>query len=221
MNNLSRATILAVAACLIAGGVTAPASASITITLDPGPVGTSLGDFVVLPFNDLAGQTFDGSTLMVDFVFPAGIAIQTASTPAFPSASAQVFVRLYNAEGQDPAAGPPTDAGNLLRINGAAGSPDFEATGADVDKNTSGDNQIWEYITSQTSDIQPGYAINGVTMNVLLPNDGLIIDHGELLFLVNANFPGNALPAELFVVPEPGSLALLGLGGLITARRRA
>ncbi|MEM9348207.1 MAG: PEP-CTERM sorting domain-containing protein [Planctomycetota bacterium] len=207
------------ATILTAALLATPAMAVVTIEIDPGPIGSSL-DRWEFEYDDLNGTTLDGSVLEIEFVLPAGRAIRLDYDRPVTVAGLDLEWRLF-VDGDDfPSVG--NDSGNALGFRGANVSSDFIVTGADLFPGrglTSGGEYFADWDANPDTDALPdGYTFDGLTFTGLLSNEGFAVTRSVLeLSVFNESNGGRA---NLVVIPEPTSLALLGLGGLLIARRR-
>ncbi len=205
-------------AAAVSAVATHSARAATTVSLDPGPIGSS-SDELDFDFSDLNGLVLDGSTLMVDFIFPDGKALKVDFNPPALDADLRVQVRLFH-DG-DANAIPPNDLANVLGVTGAGGSPNAVETGTGISVNAISGGGVprssrWSASLNPPG-LTSGYMLDGITMTVVLPDQGFTVTGGRVF--LNVESADDEL-ADLLVVPEPTSLALLGLGGLLVARRR-
>ncbi len=201
------------AALVLAGALAAPRAASaLTVTLDPGPVGSG---FVsgALPFPDLTGTTFAGQTLTLDVVF----ADAKTLTPDYGPPSGGFFV--YNVilallhDGGLIGLGAITEAYLADRGGTPLASP-FVLGAAQ-------DPGLQRFIASYPGPGGPGITHYGLRLTALLPTaPGVTVTGAELRLAITA--PEGTIEIRQGDVPLPATLplALGALAALGAATRR-
>ncbi|MGB0766486.1 MAG: PEP-CTERM sorting domain-containing protein [Phycisphaeraceae bacterium] len=184
----------------------------IVITLDPGPVGTSYDESLPLPaFTEANGLLVDGSLQGFEFVFTRPVRFED---PDDGTVDVLEIVIEFTHDGGTSTPAP--DTGNLFRLNGPGGTL-LESTNIDGAGFSGGGVFGFDYSVEVTDPtINLGESISGFTLTAALPDVGATVTGGATTDFLFFGEPG----LRLVVVPEPTSLALLGLGGLLVARRR-
>lgn len=200
MNKLSTFTVT-LALTLLATAT--PRASAITIPLDVGPAGTSF-DTLNVPGDALVGLTMDGSNLVLDIAFDNPVQI-VADPGALTTEGFDINLFLVHAVapfGSEPAV-------NSAALTNA-GTPVFTFSNLDSERPGGGSNFS---ANKNTISDQNGLIFDGFSFDITLADDGTTAT--AVLFAF-----GPESPASLQVVPEPTSLALLALGGLLVTRRR-
>jgi hypothetical protein len=186
----------------LAVGETLTVSGSVTLS---GGVGTNLSELRFGVFN--AGTDFNSSSTWSDGGF-----VVRADNGWWNARTNGAFVST---------GGDAANITNLSEANETSGTIDYDSPTAAYDwslsvtRDSLGTVDLSASIAGGDGSFSGTYSVNDVTTDKFT-FDALGILFGNQINLAQGDFSG----VQYNVVPEPGSLALLGLGGLLVARRR-
>ncbi len=195
------------AACLVLAAIASHASADL-INFDPGPIGTVYDQKVENPLANFNGQPLDGSSISLDIQLPPGVALEL-DWDGTGSSTTGVNVTVKFDVTSSPSL-PSNESGSILFVPGTGPLIFDDETGPGVGVNGS------QFSVFYFAGAMDGLQVTGGTLSFDLPNDpGVTITGGTVSFSI-----GNSDQFDFQVVPEPTSLPLFGLGGLMVGRRR-
>ena len=198
------------AACLLLAAIASNASAAV-VNFDPGPIGTVYDQKVENPLADFNGQALDGSSISLDIQLPPGVALEL-DWDGTGGGTTGVNVSVTFDVTSTPSL-PSNPSGSILFVPGTGPLIVDEETGPGVGLNDS------QFDVEYFAVAMDGLQITGGTLSFDLPNDpGVTITGGTVDFSIGNSDQFDFRVVQ--VVPEPSSLALLGLGGLMLLRRR-
>ncbi|TWT46856.1 PEP-CTERM motif protein [Botrimarina hoheduenensis] len=181
------------------------------VNFDPGPIGTVYDQRVENPLADFNGQALDGSSISLDIQLPPGVALELVwdgTGGGTTGVNASVTFDVTSSPSL-----PSNPFGSILFVPGTGPLIFDEETGPGFVFN---DDQFGVVYFAAAMD---GLQITGGTLSFDLPNDpGVTITGGTARFGIGSSDTFDFRVVQ--VVPEPSSLALLGLGGLMVGRRR-